>query len=427
MEPGIAKLVERLHSSPVRCSIITTGAGGLAVSALLGVPGCSRTLIDAHIPYHLTVSRGILDHYPRSLVSEKVGVELAQAAFHKGVKTIEGDGADASTVIGVGATAAIATDRARKGADVAYIACWARGEVTKYRVLLDKNDARSDQEAIVSRVLLAALADGARVPHDDCLELPAPTDDIPGTAADAANLSRNGSWFSRSVTPVAKDPFQSLLDGDVPTVVVNRNGCPRLRVPPFCEDDVAPSEAHYLLYPGSFNPLHWGHTELARVASQVVKDKHGPKPVIITYEVAVSRVGKADLGSAADLHAHARQFSDAGHRVAFTTAKLFVDKAKAFPHHGLVVGIDTVVRVLDPKYYNDDRDQMLNALRQIRSCNCYFVVGGRIKDGKWIDLSGVDVPAEVADMFVPIPQRLFRVDISSTEIRRRRNSTPPAA
>lgn len=398
------------------------------MSALLGVAGCSRTLIDAQIPYHQSVSRAILDHYPRSLVSEKVGVELAQAAFHKGVKTVEGDGADSADVIGVGATAAIATDRTRKGADVAYVACWARGEVTKYRVLLDKNDARSNQEALVSKVILAALADGARVPLEDLeLGMPLSVDDIPSTASEAAEAGENGPRLSRTVTALTKDPFQNLLDGDVNTVVVNRNGCPRLRIAPFCEDEVDPSEAHYLLYPGSFNPLHWGHTELARVASQVVRDKNGAKPVIVTYEVAVSRVGKADLGGAHDLQLHAKQFADAGHRVAFTTAKLFVDKAKAFPHHGLVVGIDTVVRVLDPQYYNHDREQMLAALRQIRECNCYFVVGGRLKDEKWIDLSGVNVPEEVSDMFVPIPQRLFRVDISSTEIRRRRNSDPPAS
>lgn len=420
---AVAKLVERLHQSPFRCSMLCTGAGGAAVGALMSVPGCSRTLIDAQIPYHTTVSRTILDQHPKTLVSEKVGVELAQAAFHRCLQVAEIDGLSKSEIIGLGATAAIATDRSRKGADVAYISCWASEGVTSYRLLLDRSHDRNTQESVVSKLILAALAEGARVPLGELRdELPQLVEIVPATAAEAADCALQGPCFSKTFTRFAATPLESLLSGAVDCVLFNCHGCPRLSLPPFRVDDVDPSRAHYLLYPGSFNPLHWGHTELARIASAVVASREA-KPVIVTYEVAISRVGKKDLTSN-DLQLQAQQFAAGGHRVAFTTAKLFVEKARMFPHHGLVVGIDTVVRVLNPTYYGDDKGAMLEAMHEIRRHNCYFVCGGRMRDGEWVDLSQVDVPEEIKDMFVPIPQSQFRVDISSTEIRERRATTP---
>jgi hypothetical protein len=424
---AVVSLVERIHKSSMRCSIITTGAGGSAIGALMGVAGCSRTLLDAQVPYHASMSRMLLDQFPRAIVSEKVGLALAQAAFHRGVKILEEEGAaNLDNIIGLGATAAIATDRSRNGADVAYISCWARRGVTSYRLLLDKDHDRVAQEQLVSNVMLVALADGAQIAIGDLdIHLPPMFDfsdkPIAATASEAATNAAYGACMNRIFTPCTVEPFESLVSGAVDCVVVNRHGCPRLKLAPHMPDDVDPDAANYLLYPGSFNPLHWGHTELARVASAVVKQRRD-KPVMLTYEVAVSRVGKKDL-SADDLRAQAKQFELGGHRIAFTTAKLFVEKARMFPHHGLIVGIDTVVRVLDPQFYGNDREVMMAAMRTVREHNCYFVVGGRLRAGEWVDLASVDIPEEIRDMFVPIPQSLFRVDISSTEIRERRAST----
>ena len=47
-----------------------------------------------------------------------------------------------------------------------------------------------------------------------------------------------------------------------------------------------------------------------------------------------------------------------------------------------VIGYDTYVRILDPKYYGDSVEQMEEAIEKIcLDASCGFVVGGREVDG----------------------------------------------
>lgn len=195
-----------------------------------------------------------------------------------------------------------------------------------------------------------------------------------------------------------------------------------MNLPPYTNENYD-QNAIYLLYPGSFKPLHWGHTELSRVAGEVMqRNEQEKKPVIITYEISASIVGKQDVCEA-DFEERLKQFTAHHRRVAITSAKLFVEKAEMFPNHGLIVGIDTARRVLDPCYYGNSVPKMIEAMQAIDKCGCYFVVGGRKHGADWDDLSCLEVPAEVRHMFKGINPADFRVDISSTEIRARRPST----
>ena len=112
--------------------------------------------------------------------------------------------------------------------------------------------------------------------------------------------------------------------------------------------------------------------------------------------------------------------------MAITTAKLFVEKAKMFPDHGLIVGVDTARRVIDPQYYANSEDKMIAAIEEIAALGCYFVVGGRkVGEGEWDDMNNMVIPARIKKYFRGIQPADFRVDISSTEIRARRASTEP--
>jgi nicotinic acid mononucleotide adenylyltransferase len=87
-----------------------------------------------------------------------------------------------------------------------------------------------------------------------------------------------------------------------------------------------------------------------------------------------------------------------------------------------VIGTDTMVRMLNPKYYNHDYEQMLQAQR---SMGVNFVVGGRLDQtnpNKDKFISGKDalpegLPQDVQEMFILLEESDFRVDISSTELR----------
>ena len=46
-----------------------------------------------------------------------------------------------------------------------------------------------------------------------------------------------------------------------------------------------------------------------------------------------------------------------------------------------VLGTDTFVRIINPKYYGDSRENMLTALRDMRAKGVHFIVGGRLEQG----------------------------------------------
>ena len=44
-------LIAQIHASPVMAVVIVTGGGAQALADLLAVPGASRTLLEALVPY----------------------------------------------------------------------------------------------------------------------------------------------------------------------------------------------------------------------------------------------------------------------------------------------------------------------------------------------------------------------------------------
>lgn len=93
-----------------------------------------------------------------------------------------------------------------------------------------------------------------------------------------------------------------------------------------------------------------------------------------------------------------------------------------------VIGRDTMVRIINPKYYGNSVDGMLAAVREMGAAGVHFVVGGRLEQGKDAGdepkfITGEDeltsLPADVRDMFTIVQEEDFRLDISSTELRNR--------
>ena len=103
-----------------------------------------------------------------------------------------------------------------------------------------------------------------------------------------------------------------------------------------------------------------------------------------------------------------------------TRAPTFVEKSRVFPGAFFVIGADTAVRLVMPKYYGDDEARMHAALDEIAERGCGFLVAVR-KDasGRVMGLAGIAVPPRHARLFTEIPEDRFRFDLSSTEIRAR--------
>ncbi len=186
-------------------------------------------------------------------------------------------------------------------------------------------------------------------------------------------------------------------DEPSPPLIVGRDGTPQ----------ASTSLSAVALLPGSFNPLHAGHRGLAVAAEQQIGRE-------VVFELSVANVDKPSL-TEPEVRRRLQQFR--GHsRVMLTRAPRFLDKARVAPSTLFVLGWDTFARLLDARYY-DGVDAMHAALREIAGLGCRFLVAGRVQSGAFRTLQVSDVPVEFAELFEPIEEARFRVDISSTELR----------
>lgn len=199
----------------------------------------------------------------------------------------------------------------------------------------------------------------------------------------------------------AIDPAQllpALIAGDLDRVTVTTGG--RLLsgrpVPEMC-------------YPGSFNPLHAGHVELARVAAA-----RGPGP--LSFELSVLNADKPAL-SVAEVWARLGQFTGR-FPVELTREPTFAGKATVLPGTTFVAGADTARRLVDPSYYGGSTAVMTETLEGMWGRGVRFLVAGRLDPtGLFLTLDALAIPARWRSHFVAIPEAEFRVDLSSSELR----------
>ena len=159
--------------------------------------------------------------------------------------------------------------------------------------------------------------------------------------------------------------------------------------------------------PGSFNPLHAGHRQLAAVAGRRLGGE-------VHFELSVANVDKPEL-PADEAARRVGQFAGLA-PVWVTRAATFAEKADLFPGAVFVLGFDTAVRLIDPRYYGHDPARRDVALRTLRDRGCRVLVGGRVAGGAfrvW-DAAGA---GEFGELFEAIPEADFRLDVSSTELR----------
>ena len=78
-------------------------------------------------------------------------------------------------------------------------------------------------------------------------------------------------------------------------------------------------------------------------------------------------------------------------------ATLYVEKAELFAKSKFVVGYDTAVRLVMPKYYGG-HGKMLMELAALHHRGCRFLVAGRVgEDGTFLQLGDIDIPQEISD------------------------------
>ena len=142
--------------------LVVTGGGTQALADLLAVPGASRTVLEALVPYSAASVTEFLGALPNQVVSIETATALARGAYQR-ASTLHHE--QEIPIVGVACTAALVTNRPKKGAHRAHLGVSSSDETRVYSLTLTKGARdRREEERVVSDLLLAVLALTCRIP-----------------------------------------------------------------------------------------------------------------------------------------------------------------------------------------------------------------------------------------------------------------------
>ena len=390
------QLIAGLHASGRKAALAITGGGSGAIAELLRVPGGSRLLIEAQIPYDAQALATFLGFAPAQASSADTAIAMARTARARAASLAPAN-SDGGTelvqrdLVGLGATAALVSDRPRKGEHRFHIAFANAAGIAHCTCVMAKGRRdRAAEEDLVSRAIVLWLARACGV-----------------VAPSPRSLLDADEHYAETVLPPVEAPtdtIDQLLAGEVDRLTVQPDGQMMLSAP-----------QPVVLFPGSFNPMHEGHVSLAQAAEELRQQP-------VAFELSVTNVDKPPLAGET-VRQRLAQFAWRA-PVELTRAPTFVEKARLFPGTTFVVGADTAERLFGSKYYGGDEDRMHMALEEIANSGSSFLVAVRLDAaGRVRALNDIPVPRRYADLFSEIPEHHFRVDTSSSEIRARTRSS----
>ena len=379
MALSVARLIEQIHETPTQLVLAVSGGGSRAIAELFEVPGASRTLLEAAVPYCEAATVQWLGGRPDQFCAPPTARSMALVAWNRARQYAAAE----VPLAGVACTAGLATDRPKLGPHRAHVALHTVARTATWSLELEKGHrTRNAEERLVGRLILNAVAEACGVQGRLALSL------------------RSGERVEFSQT-IAPQPWQDLLVGKTAAV---------------CEGgDQRPAAA---ILAGAFNPLHAGHRRMAELAQQILG-------VPVALEISILNVDKPPLDYAT-IADRLRQLP-AEQAVWLTRAATFEEKARLFPGAAFIVGIDTLRRIAAPRYYAGDPQAGRVALEQIAARGCRFLVFGRLIDNAFLRLSDIELPDVLRDLCQEVPPEQFRADISSTALRRvgRAERAPP--
>ena len=349
-----------LHGSDWLGVFYTTGGGVSLLAELLNTPGASKTVLEASVPYASASLAGLLGREPEQATSATTARQLAMAAYER-ANALSPVSQTAST-FGFGCTASLATDRVKKGIHRAHWAIQTANDTFTFSATYD-GDRDSEERRLLEQLwhtLRHCLITHNEPVDDDLLEIHA------------------------RANPELR---------------------PLLQATPYkyCTGQ----SSGELLLPGSFNPMHAGHIEMLAIAEATTG-------LTGAFELAVRNADKPSLDF---LTIEERVSGIEDYPVWLTNTPTFEQKALLFPGATFVLGVDTLARIGELRFYQNHVDLLEQALANFARDDTRFVVFGRLSEGQFVTLDDLTLPDVLRERCTGIPESTYRNDASSTALR----------
>jgi hypothetical protein len=313
------EVARAIHGSGRRLVVTLTGGGSGVLAALLQTPGASRSVLEAAAPYSLAALVEWIGGKPDQACSERTARAMAMAGFMRALKLAPE--ADAATLVGIGCTASLATDRPKRGERRVH-AAYQTADCTKSfsLALRPEKPTRSQDEEVAAKFVLSVIAEACGVATAPMQQILSVEHQAGGLVCDEVKAGSHQ---------------RALLMGHEKLLLLSPAGA---------VSHTIEFKRPTAVFPGAFNPVHAGHRRMAAHA-----EKRLGRPV--AWELSIANVDKPPLDFiAVNKRVEALQVEHDGRLIAVTSAPTFVEKADLFPGATFVVGADTMLRIAEPRY-----------------------------------------------------------------------------
>lgn len=367
----INSFIDAIHATNKQAGnrfvITTTGGAFSSGYYLMSRPGASSSVVQLNGPYAQEATVKFMEEPTESFASLKTANELSITSLKQCRDLLHKD-IQKYTLIGVGVTAALATNRWLKGDHRMHFVITTNINRFTFSLNLYKGSppdqetpeklfrTRSQEDELCGKLVIFGIAYICKI--------------IPLTFFDTLiqenflNIMDKYDFHNE----VFNNPIQRLLHSKIPEISDLRHEVVNSILVVDGKFFVNPPLKNIVMLPGSFNPMHDGHITALQSACEL---NHTDG----IFEMSVVNVDKPPL-SFDDIIARISTFNSKP--VVLTNAPLFTDKDKLFPGVSYVIGVDTVIRLINPKYTNGDSDLMIENILKMTFNNTKFYVLPRL-------------------------------------------------
>lgn len=436
----LSELVNTIHtanSSPSgkKFVISTTGGGFSNNYYLMSQPGASNTILELNGPYAREATLDLLnrDSLEKTQLDQFASInaatEMANVSLKRAHKLLTMQSSTIDQLIcltngvGIGVACSLASSSWKRGSHRCHVVIDYGGADVYFSLNLYKGEeskpfrTRQAEDELCGALVVCAVAVASKIMKSS---------DVSINLMANCGLSYLDTFDFGNSCRLSHD-LENLINKTINNVLfINENWIPNVDLTLLGE--YAKEKPKIIMLPGSFNPFHLGHKSILDT-SVSLSSLLANLPSTGIYELCVSNVDKPSM-TYNEVMRRLGPFTTTP--IILTNAPRFMDKAKQFPGVSFAIGVDTAIRLVDPKYTNGDEQLMIDAIINMTSQGTRFFVNSRtfgiagvppsfalkLEPTELLSLTKIMdfIPEVLRSFFIEHPNTEFK-DISSSPLR----------